>query len=291
LALPAAEYQSTIDAQYLTMTALAQNAAIVMVITSTPGGDEGGILVPEETAIATIDPCPSIPTNLPPGEPRPRRKAMGVSGILSSQAIRLLRWAGVRVFPVMLLANDMDENDILNIGDVLIIPVEGCARWSVARTVGHQHPFQLTPPAQHHPAADGVNAQVEITNVQFSGDVNSEAVEIRVWAMSSICRLTLSTSGRYVLIPRIQNAAGQSAHFFAPGTEHPARCTGTRNPGLDRRRNAHPVRLQRAGAVHVPRGRNAAAFRGANARIIVYSRFGAEKLSPQRTRRAQRKRR
>lgn len=186
LALPAAEYQSTIDAQFLTMTALAQNAAVVMVITATPGGDEGGIPVPEETAIATIDPAllPAIPTNLPPGEPSATPEGDGcIRHIVESGDTIIAIAQEYGVFPGdVLLANDLGEDDILNIGDVLIIPVEGCGALSTPSPVPSvtSTPFQLTrsaPTVTLPPTA--VNAQVEITNVQFPGDVNSEAVEIR----------------------------------------------------------------------------------------------------------------
>jgi len=67
LALEAAEYQSTIDTQFLTMTALAQSAPVVIYVTVPPDEGEAGIPVPEVTAVATIDPAllPAIPTDLP----------------------------------------------------------------------------------------------------------------------------------------------------------------------------------------------------------------------------------
>ena len=87
------------------------------------------------------------------------------------------------VFPGdVLLANDLDENAILNIGDVLLIPVEGCniLNTPTPAPTASNTPFSLTrvaPTVTLPPTA--VNAQVEIANVVFWGAVNSEAVELR----------------------------------------------------------------------------------------------------------------
>lgn len=186
LGLPAADYQATIDTQYLTMTALAQSAPVVMVITATPGGEEAGIPVPAATAVATIDPAllPPIPTDLPPGVPSATPENDGcIRHVVESGDMIITIAQEYGVFPGdILLANELDENAILQIGDVLIIPVLGCnvLTTPTPAPAATNTPFQLTriaPTVTLPPTA--VNAQVEITNVQFPNDVNTEAVEIR----------------------------------------------------------------------------------------------------------------
>ncbi len=185
MALQAAEYQSTIDTQFLTMTALAQSAPVVIYVTSTPGAEEG-IPVPEVTAVATIDPAllPAIPTDLPPGQPSPTPEGDGcLRHIVESgdTIIAIAQQYGVYAGDI-LLANGLEEDHILQIGDVLIIPVEGCAALTTPTAIPEptNTPFSLTRTAPTVTlAATAVNAQVEITNAQFPGDVNSEAVEIR----------------------------------------------------------------------------------------------------------------
>ncbi len=185
MALQAAEYQSTIDTQFLTMTALAQSAPVVIYVTSTPGAEEG-IPVPEVTAVATIDPAllPAIPTDLPPGQPSPTPEGDGcLRHIVESgdTIIAIAQQYGVYAGDI-LLANGLEEDHILQIGEVLIIPVEGCAALTTPTAIPEptNTPFSLTRTAPTVTlAATAVNAQVEITNAQFPGDVNSEAVEIR----------------------------------------------------------------------------------------------------------------
>jgi LysM repeat protein len=185
MVLDAAEYQSTIDTQFLTMTALAQSAPVVIYVTSTPSAEEG-IPVPEVTAVATIDPAllPAIPTDLPPGQPSPTPEGDGCLRHIveaGDTIIGIAQQYGVYAGDI-LLANGLEEDHILQIGDVLIIPVEGCAALTTPTPVPEptNTPFSLTrtaPTVTLLPTA--VNAQVEITNVQFPGDVNSETVEIR----------------------------------------------------------------------------------------------------------------
>ncbi len=183
--LQSAEYQSTIDAQFLTMTAIAGNAPVVIYVT-VPAEAEEGVPVPEETVIATIDPLllPAIPTDLPPGEPSATPENDGcLRHIVESGDTISAIGQQYGVFPGdILLANDLPEDHILQIGEELIIPVEGCIALMSPTPIPTitNTPFQLTrnaPTVTLQPTA--VNAQVEITNVQFPGDVNSEAVEIR----------------------------------------------------------------------------------------------------------------
>lgn len=180
------EYQSTIDALQLTGTAIAQDAARVEVITATPF--EEGVLVPTQAAVATIDPdiLPPVPTDLPPGEPSPTPQDDGcVQHVIASGDTIIAIAQQYGVFPGdILIVNDMTEQDAnrLQIGDVLIIPVEGCVEL-LTPTVPPEPtntPFSLTrtaPTVTLPPTA--VNAEVVIANVDGVGNVNSEVVEIR----------------------------------------------------------------------------------------------------------------
>jgi len=112
---------------------------------------------------------------------------------------------------------------------VLIIPVEGCGALNTPTPIPEptNTPFALTrtaPTVTLPPTA--VNAQVEITNVQFSGDVNSEAVEIR--NLGNVVNLqgwTLTNEqGDSFLFPEFRMQQGSLVRIFsAPGTEYPRR--------------------------------------------------------------------
>jgi len=189
-ALQPVEYQGTIDALQLTSTALASQAEIVAVITATPNPQQGGSVV-EVTAVATIDPAllPPIPTDLPPDlatetADTPEddgciRHVIAPGDTISALALRYGVFAGD-----ILLANDMTEDDAFNlqIGQVLVIPVEGCAALlppTPVPTATHT-PFSLTPFAPTVTLAPtAANAQVVIASVMNWGNVNSEMVEIR----------------------------------------------------------------------------------------------------------------
>jgi LysM repeat protein len=89
------------------------------------------------------------------------------------------------VFPGdILIVNGMTEDDVTNlqVGDVLIIPVEGCAVL-LTPTVPPEPtntPFSLTRTAPTiTPPPTALNAQIVIANVEGAGNVNSEVVEIR----------------------------------------------------------------------------------------------------------------
>ena len=185
--LQPAEYQGTIDAQQLTLSALSQSTAVVAVITATPEGAEG-IPVPEVTAVATIDPAllPPIPTNLPPGEPSATPEGDGcIRHVVQSGDVIITIAQQYGVLPGdILIANGMTEEDAYNlqVGDTLIIPVEGCAALVTPTPVPPptNTPFELTrvvPTVTLPPTA--VNAQIVIANVMNWSSVNTEAVEIR----------------------------------------------------------------------------------------------------------------
>jgi LysM repeat protein len=223
LALDAAEYQSTIDTQFLTMTALAQSAPVVIYVTSTPGAEEG-IPVPEVTAVATIDPAllPAIPTDLPPGQPSPTPEGDGcLRHIVESgdTIIAIAQQYGVYAGDI-LLANGLEEDHILQIGDVLIIPVEGCTALTTPTPTAEptNTPFaldQTAPTVTLLPTA--VNAQVEITNVQFPGDVNSETVEIR--NLGNVVNLQgwtlVNEQGDSYLFPEFRMQQGSLVRIFS----------------------------------------------------------------------------
>lgn len=181
-----AEYQSTIDTLQLTSTVLAQDAQVQRVITATSADADPA--VPSITAVATLDPeiLPAVPTDLPPGLPTPTAQDDGcVRHMVESgdTVIGIAQQYGV--FPGdILTVNDMTEADAsaLQIGDMLIIPVEGCVALYTPTPPPEptNTPFSLTrtaPTVTLPPTA--VNADIVIANVEGAGNVNSEAVEIR----------------------------------------------------------------------------------------------------------------
>ncbi|MBN1201640.1 MAG: lamin tail domain-containing protein [Anaerolineae bacterium] len=179
------EYQGTIAALQLTGTALSQRTAVAAAPTPDAGGDVAAG-VPGEQTVVTIDPAllPDIPTDLPPGEPSVTPQDDGcIRHIVQSGDVIISIAQQYGVFPGdILIANGLDENHILQIGDVLIIPVEGCDALNTPTPVPSPSntPFELTrvaPTVTLPPTA--VNAQVVITNVMGWGDVNNETVEIR----------------------------------------------------------------------------------------------------------------
>lgn len=184
-ALQPAEYQSTIDTLQLTGTALYQNAQVVAVVTATP---EGGVEVAGApvTAVATIDPArlPPVPTDLPPGQPTPTAASDGcLRHVIQAGEVISVIAEEYGVFPGdILTANGLTEDDVFNlqIGQVLIIPVEGCAALVTPTAIpeASNTPFDLArATVTLQPTA--VNAQVVIANVLEPGGINSEAVEIR----------------------------------------------------------------------------------------------------------------
>lgn len=178
------ELQTTIDSLQLTGTALAALAQQERIVTATPvaQGDD----VPTITAVATINPdyLPAVPTDLPPGEPSPTVQNDGcVRHVITSgdTVIGIAQSYGVNAGDI-LTVNGMTPADAnnLQVGDVLIIPVAGCAALytPTPSPVPTNTPFPLTQAvATQMPAA--VNAQIVIANVEGVGNVNSEVVEIR----------------------------------------------------------------------------------------------------------------
>lgn len=181
-----AEYLATIDTLQLTSTALSQDAAQVNVITATP--PENADALPTITTVATIDPAilPPVPTDLPAGLPSTTPQNDGcVRHVVESGDTVIAIAQQYGVFPGdILIVNDMSEDDAgrLQIGDVLIIPVAGCASLLTPTAVPEptNTPFSLTQAAATvtlPPTA--INAQIVIATVEGVGNVNSEAVEIR----------------------------------------------------------------------------------------------------------------
>jgi LysM repeat protein len=178
------EYQSTIDAQQLTLAALSRITPVVTVVTSEgAAGIEVG-----ETPMATIPPelLPPIPTDLPPGQASATLQNNGcIQHVIQSGDMIITLAQRYGVFPGdILLANGMTEDDAQNlqIGDVLIIPVEGCMALTTPTLVlsPSNTPFQLTRVAPTVTLPPTVaNAQVAITDVLSWGDINNEAVELR----------------------------------------------------------------------------------------------------------------
>ncbi len=184
-----AEYQGTVDALQLTGTALFERAEVVAVVTATPD-QSGGPAVADVTAVATIDPArlPPVPTDLPPGAatPEPQVEDDGCVRYVVQSGDFIIKIAQeFGVFPGdILLANNMTEADAtrLQIGQVLIIPVPGCAALITPTPTPSptNTPFSLTQRAATvtlPPTA--INAQVVIADVMGWGSVTNEAVEIR----------------------------------------------------------------------------------------------------------------
>ena len=149
-----------------------------------------GVGAPVGTVAATIDPAllPPVPTDLPPGA----ESLVEGESVEDDGCIRHVVEAGevvsiiaqeYGVFPGdVLAANGMEPEDILHIGDVLIIPTEGCAALNTPTPIPSPSntPFSLTrvaPTVTLPPAAE--DAQIEIVSVSNFGDVNTEMIELR----------------------------------------------------------------------------------------------------------------
>jgi len=217
------DLQSTIDSQQLTIVAMAQRPPDVVVISPTPDG-EVGIPLPETTAVATIDPAllPAIPTNPPPGTPTATpqddgciRHVVESGDTLGAIGTRY----GVGAGDIAII-NDLEDPNSLTVGQVLIVPVEGCAAITTPEPTPNptNTPFELTrsaPTVTLPPTA--VTAQVEITNVQFWGDVNSEEVEIR--NLGNVVNLQgwqlVNESGDTFLFPEFRMQQGSLVRIFS----------------------------------------------------------------------------
>lgn len=178
------DYQATIDALEDLVDA---RAAVPTASDVTP---TEGASSPEGTTVATIDPAllPPVPTDLPPGaDPLIANESAEDDGCIrhvveAGEVISIIAQE-YGVFPGdVLAANGMEPEDILHIGDVLIIPVEGCGALNTPTPVPSPSstPFSLTrvaPTVTLPPAAE--DAQIEIVSVSNAGDVNTEMIELR----------------------------------------------------------------------------------------------------------------
>ena len=194
---------ATMDSLSLAVTAFAQATPVERIITATPEGETEAVDVPEGAPLPTIDPSllPEIPTDLPPGAestqaaedaedagPTPADDGCIRHEVVSGDVlITIAQQYGVFPGDIMII-NQLDENSILNIGDVLLIPSEGCAALNTPTPIPTvtRTPFALPTLAsdvEEDTASDipptVVNAQVAISDVLDPGNVNSEAVELR----------------------------------------------------------------------------------------------------------------
>lgn len=183
-ALRASEYQATIDAL---QGALDAQGGAPMAGAVTPTGSFG---VAEGLIVATINPTllPPVPTDLPPGaEPMVAAGAAQSDGCIrhvveAGEVVSLIAQE-YGVYPGdVLAANGMEPEDILHIGDVLIIPTSGCAALFTPTPPPSptNTPFSLTRVAATvtlPPAAE--NAQIQIVTVANYGDINTEMIELR----------------------------------------------------------------------------------------------------------------
>ncbi|MBN1680904.1 MAG: lamin tail domain-containing protein [Anaerolineae bacterium] len=182
------QYVGTIGALQLTMTSISgQNTPAVVVATS---GGAAGPSIADAATVATIDPAllPPIPTDPPPGTATVTPQDDGcLRHTVESGDVIISIAQQYGVFPGdILTANGFDENHILQIGEELLIPVEGCQALNTPTPIPSptNTPFNLarstvTPTEEIAPPATAVNAQVVITDVMNWGDVNNEAVELR----------------------------------------------------------------------------------------------------------------
>lgn len=185
-----ADYQATIAAleAALDVRAAAPPAAGVTPTGAgdvTESADSAG-----ETAIPTLNPAllPPVPSALPPGaDPLVADESVEDDGCIrhvveAGEVVSIIA-QDYGVLPGdVLAANGMEPDDILHIGDVLIIPIEGCAALRTPTPVPSptNTPFSLTQVAATvtlPPAAE--NAQIEIVSVANFGDVNTEMIELR----------------------------------------------------------------------------------------------------------------
>lgn len=210
---------STISSLRLTVTALSQSTPII--VTPPPAG-EGQAEVPQAATVATIPPelLPPVPTDLPPGEPSATPQSDGcIYHVVESGDIIITIAQQYGVYPGdILLANGLESDDLLQIGDVLTIPVEGCAALNTptVTSLPTNTPFQLTrevvtvtlPPT-------AVNAQISITSVLNPSDVNNEAVELRNQGSAlNLQGWTLSNGTNTYRFPEFRMQQGSRVRIF-----------------------------------------------------------------------------
>jgi LysM repeat protein len=199
--LQPADYLSTISAWELTTTQLAQQEPLVVVVTSTPNAEEEqgvvpGVDVPAPT-IATLNPSllPPIPTDGPTSdgsEVASLNQPETTTETEDDGCIRHTVQSGDYVGTIatqygvsegdIFQANGIDAATILQIGDVLIIPGEGCGALNTPTAIPSptRTPFELSTTAPTITLAPTTeNAQVAISTVAGAGDVNTEAVTLR----------------------------------------------------------------------------------------------------------------
>lgn len=190
------QYAATISAQQLTIDALRE-------VTPAPVSATEAMAVVEPGApstplpLPTIDPAllPPIPTSGPAGEDAQAaaldapadaetpvddgclRHTVAAGDVISAIA------ADYGVLPGLILTlNDMDENDFLQIGQVLIIPNTGCTLLYTPTpeptATNTPFPLELRAATVTLPPTSATS-DVEIVGVLNAGQVNGEAVELR----------------------------------------------------------------------------------------------------------------
>ncbi|HML24483.1 MAG TPA: lamin tail domain-containing protein [Aggregatilinea sp.] len=236
------QYVATISAQQLTIAALSQATPIVA--TAQPSPDVGEQEISGTPILATIDPAllPPIPTDGPAGEV-PVDAPLDATGETEAAAddgcLRYTVQAGdvigsiadeYGVFPGDLMSvNGIGVDDFIQIGQVLVIPNEGCTLMYTPTPVptATNTPFPLQMRAATvtlGPTA--AQADVEISAVLGVGDVNNEAVELHNDSGSAINLegWTLSSDGVAVFeFPEFRMRQDSRVRIFTrQGTDTPA---------------------------------------------------------------------
>lgn len=237
------QYVATISAQQLTIAALNQVTPIVA--TAAPSSDVGEQEIAGTPILATIDPAllPPIPTDIPPGEvalDAPPDGSGSTEAAPDDGCLRYTVQAGdvigsiaqeYEVYPGDLMTvNDLGVDDFIQIGQVLIIPNEGCTLMytPTPAPTATNTPFPLQMRAATVtllPTA--AEANVEIVDVLGVGDVNNEAVELRNDSGSAVSLegwTLASDNGEIVFeFPEFRMQQGSRVRIFTrQGTDTPA---------------------------------------------------------------------
>jgi LysM repeat protein len=224
------EYQATIDAQQATIQAQQQTLdAMQMTLAA----------IVESTSAA---PIPTIDPLLLPSVPASSTPTITVSPA-SDGCLRHVVQAGDTVSAIaqqygvaindIFVSNGIGETTILQIGDVLIVPVEGCAVPATPTPVPSATPvlptatpFNLPPPGPTAtPTATPLNVQVQITSVLAPGDINNEAIEIT--NLGDVIDLQgwrlMTMRGEIFRFPEFRFSTGSTLHVYSRrGSNTPA---------------------------------------------------------------------
>ncbi|WP_162910105.1 lamin tail domain-containing protein [Aggregatilinea lenta] len=238
------QYVATISAQQLTISALSQ--ATPLVATSVPADTTTEPEIAGTPILPTIDPAllPPIPTDGPDGavvlDAPLDETGSADTATTDDGCLRYTVQAGdvigsiaqeYGVYPGDLMTvNDLGVDDFIQIGQVLIIPNEGCTLMytptPAPTATNTPFPLQMRAATVTLPPTAS-QADVEITDVLGIGDVNNEAVELRNNSGSAINLegWTLSSDGSDAVFefPEFRMQQNSRVRIFTrQGTDTPA---------------------------------------------------------------------